>query len=36
MSEQKLQLTPRVILQLLIVVVLIPLLPILISGRWGL
>jgi len=35
MAENKLRLTPRLILQLLIVVLLIPLLPILISGRWS-
>ena len=35
MSDNKLQVSPRVIIQLLIVVLLIPLLPILISGRWG-
>lgn len=35
MSDQKLQLSTRIVIQLLIVVVLIPLLPILISGRWG-
>lgn len=35
MSVNKLTLSPRVIIQLLIVVLLVPLLPILISGRWG-
>ncbi len=35
MAENKLKVTPRLILQLLIVVLLIPLLPILISGRWS-
>ncbi len=35
MSENKLQFTPRIIFQLLLVVILIPLFPLLISGRWG-
>jgi protein-S-isoprenylcysteine O-methyltransferase Ste14 len=34
MSENKLRLSPRLILQLLIVLVLIPLLPLLLSWRW--
>lgn len=35
MNDKRLELGPRVILQLLLVVILIPLLPLLISGRWG-
>ncbi len=35
MDQSSLKLTPRVIVQLLIVVVFIPFLPLLISGRWG-
>jgi len=35
MSTNRLKLTLRVVLQLLVVVVLVPLLPLLISGRWG-
>jgi protein-S-isoprenylcysteine O-methyltransferase Ste14 len=35
MSDTRLKLTPGVVVQLALVVVLIPLLPLLISGRWG-
>ena len=35
MSEKKFSLTPRVMVQLLVVIVLIPLFPLLLSGRWS-